>query len=238
MADELTVREKLLLAADTIDQGDGFHIESLTIEAWSKWPQSFGMRTRPDLPDHNRAVAKLSGADGLCGLGWLKHRTANHYQVTAAGRKRASSLRSWAATATPKPAALKVQHGPRKAPQRSNHTDTPTRTATRPKPPAERQETPSCTPPLSAWEIEQVNALAKTPIVSQFSRGLGRRLAWNDAVAFWQAADHVLPTDITTLLTRASEAARTGCQGLPSFGVIANMTALQQLLCNTFGPKP
>ena len=86
----LTVRQKILVAATKLV--GPFALADLVVRAWVLYPESFALKGYPEHPDSNRVQAKLSGADGLCGLGWLEHVDTNTYQVTRRGRLAAREL--------------------------------------------------------------------------------------------------------------------------------------------------
>lgn len=93
---ELTVRQKILMAAVAMGAGtetENFSVEDLIVRSWKMFPESFSLRGFERLyPDSNRVQAKLAGADGLCGLGWLEHTDQRTYQVTRKGRTVARAL--------------------------------------------------------------------------------------------------------------------------------------------------
>lgn len=91
---ELTVRQKLLMAAVAMGtEPEAFTSEDLIVRSWKMFPESFALRGFERLyPDSNRVLAKLAGADGLCGLGWLEHTDQRTYQVTRKGRTVARAL--------------------------------------------------------------------------------------------------------------------------------------------------
>lgn len=94
MGAKLTVRQKILMAAVSLaSDTKAFTVEDLIVRSWEQLPESFSLRgyqTRH--PDSNRVLAKLSGADGLCGLGWLEHSDQRMYRMTRKGRLVAKQL--------------------------------------------------------------------------------------------------------------------------------------------------
>lgn len=85
---ELTVRQKILLAASSLgEEADTFSVEDLVVRSWQFYPEAFSLRGyHGKYPDSNRVLAKLSGVDGLCGLGWLEHIDQRMYRLTRKGR--------------------------------------------------------------------------------------------------------------------------------------------------------
>src|SRR5262245_35323585 len=71
---ELTVPEKILLAADQLEkQGQSpFSAESLIVAAWQHSPRTFGLKGYADqYPDSNKVLSSIMGEKGLARRGWL-----------------------------------------------------------------------------------------------------------------------------------------------------------------------
>lgn len=93
----LTVRRVILVAARDValaTAGERVSTTDLVLRAWALSPARFGLRgAEARHPDSNRVLAKLSGADGLCGVGWLRHVEPGVYRVTDAGRAELRRIR-------------------------------------------------------------------------------------------------------------------------------------------------
>jgi hypothetical protein len=92
----LTVRRILLVAARDValaTAGERVSATDLVLRAWALAPERFGLAGAERYPDSNRVLAKLSGADGLCGLGWLRRVEPGVYRVTDAGRAELRRIR-------------------------------------------------------------------------------------------------------------------------------------------------
>jgi len=102
MTDEkqLTVTEKLLVAAGDLDEGKGksFTAEDLVVAAWRRFPRTFGLRGHndahgvPAYPDSNRVFAEIMGSKPIRKRGQLVKVGEKTYQLTASGREAASAL--------------------------------------------------------------------------------------------------------------------------------------------------
>lgn len=97
---DLTVRDKLLLAALSLEQ-DGripFTAEDLVVNAWSMFPRSFGLKGYvdehdvPRFPDSNRVFAEIMGSKPLRKLGLLVKVGQKTYVLTESGRTQAENL--------------------------------------------------------------------------------------------------------------------------------------------------
>jgi hypothetical protein len=90
----LTTLKKVLVAAASLDNDQqSFTAEDIIVRAWMDFPESFGLRGYQDRhPDSNRVLAKLMGALGLCGRGWLEQTDTKTYRMTPAGRKMVKSF--------------------------------------------------------------------------------------------------------------------------------------------------
>ena len=89
-AEKLNVREKILLAALTIE-AETFDTDTLVVCAWKHYPESFSLGAHP-YPDSNAVIAKLCGKDGLVGLRWFERPAQGTYRVTPVGRNHAIGL--------------------------------------------------------------------------------------------------------------------------------------------------
>lgn len=179
---ELTVRQKIFVAAASLaGQVETFTTEDLVVKVWQLFPESFSLRGHDERhPDSNRVLAKLSGIDGLCGLGWLTHTDQRTYRVTRKGHKVARQLGALLALPAPtKPPAL---------PERATGMVVEARPPRRrppPRLPAEAGAPPA--PPrvvLPDADVAAAVALAKVDALRKFLRG--SPLRFDDACAFWR----------------------------------------------------
>lgn len=97
-----TTRQLLLIAAGKVAAArDGVVPSgSLVMAAWQLAPDRFGLDLDGDRtkhPNSNAVLAKLAGADGLCGLGWLESTGRSLFRVTQRGQR---ELRALGAVAT------------------------------------------------------------------------------------------------------------------------------------------
>ncbi|MBL8600697.1 MAG: hypothetical protein JNK72_02110 [Myxococcales bacterium] len=200
MGAELTVRQKILVAAAALStDAENFTAEELIVRAWELFPESFSLRGyHAKYPDSNRVLAKLSGSDGLCGLGWLEHTDQRTYACTKKGRLVARQLAALqsavgvdlgASEPVEAPArvearpAVSAPAAPAKAPARPR----PARVErAAPTPRAEEKPAPRPTVVLSSLSNTEVAALqqvARAEALRKFLRG--SPLSFNDASAFW-----------------------------------------------------
>jgi len=87
--ENLTVPEKILLAADHLDkQGHSpFSAEALTVTAWQKFSKTFGLKGYTDHhPDSNKILTSIMGEKGLVRRGWLVKMGQKLYALTRDGR--------------------------------------------------------------------------------------------------------------------------------------------------------
>jgi hypothetical protein len=97
----LSVAEKLLMAAITLDAGERrtFTAEDLVVAAWTSFPETFGLRGHlddhgnPMYPDSNRVFMEIMGPKPLRQRGLIEKVGNKRYRVTEAGRQRASETR-------------------------------------------------------------------------------------------------------------------------------------------------
>lgn len=80
-----SVRGRLLLALASL--GGSATTGELTLAAWRAWPESFGLTGHEaEAPCSNSVLAKLSGATGLVGTGYVQRPELGRYALTARGR--------------------------------------------------------------------------------------------------------------------------------------------------------
>ena len=87
--DDFTVPEKILLAADTLDQSgqSPFSAEALIVASWQKFPKTFGLKGYTELyPDSNKILSSIMGEKGLAKRGWLVKMGQKLYALTREGR--------------------------------------------------------------------------------------------------------------------------------------------------------
>ena len=202
MGAELTVRQKILVSAVAIgDELDAFSVEDLIVRCWNMFPEAFSLRGYfAKHPDSNRVLAKLSGADGLCGLGWLEHTDQRMYRVTRKGRVVAKQLQAVLAGVASTPvsvvesaeetveapavtAAAKPSIAPKKDEARVAAPKAPREKRTAAK--AEKVEAAATRPAvtLAPHEVVAVGVIAKGDALRKFLRG--SPLTFADACSFW-----------------------------------------------------
>jgi hypothetical protein len=87
---ELTVPEKILLAAQQLDdRGQSpFSAEALIVASWQKFPKTFGLKGYADqYPDSNKVLSCIMGERGLTRRGWLAKMGQKLYQLTREGKQ-------------------------------------------------------------------------------------------------------------------------------------------------------
>ena len=87
---ELTVPEKILLAADQLEkQGQSpFSAEALIVAAWQHNPRTFGLKGYADqYPDSNKVLSSIMGEKGLARRGWLIKMGQKLYALTREGKQ-------------------------------------------------------------------------------------------------------------------------------------------------------
>jgi len=97
---ELTVSDKLLIAACDLDSGERrtFTAEDLVVAAWTRFPRTFGLRGHhdeqgiPKYPDSNRVFAEIMGSKPIRKRGYLEKVGQKTYQLTVSGRQAAVKL--------------------------------------------------------------------------------------------------------------------------------------------------
>ena len=88
--DDFTVPEKILLAADYLDQmgQSPFSAEALIVASWEKFPKTFGLKGFSEKhPDSNKILSSLMGEKGLARRGWLVKMGQKLYALTREGRQ-------------------------------------------------------------------------------------------------------------------------------------------------------
>lgn len=211
MSAELTVRQKILMAAVAMGSDpENFSVEDLIVRSWKMFPESFSLRGFERLyPDSNRVLAKLSGADGLCGLGWLEHTDQRTYRLSRKGRTVARTLASMQDSAgveitvpaeaaeekaveapSERPAPLRVASEPvMKAVVAKEPRPAPVRAAkpareVKPAAPAASDSRPmTSTATLTPMDVNALQQIAKADALRKFLRG--QPLSFTDACAFW-----------------------------------------------------
>jgi hypothetical protein len=87
--DDFTVPEKILVAADSLDQAgqSPFSAEALIVASWKKFPKTFGLKGYTELyPDSNKILSSIMGEKGLAKRGWLVKTGQKQYALTREGR--------------------------------------------------------------------------------------------------------------------------------------------------------
>lgn len=90
----LSLRELILFAAcDVARSGVDATTARITVRVWQLAPERFGLAGfETSHPDSNRVLAKLSGREGLCAVGWLRRTAPNTLRVTRKGHAKLRSL--------------------------------------------------------------------------------------------------------------------------------------------------
>jgi hypothetical protein len=264
MSAELTVRQKILMAAVAMGSDtENFSVEDLIVRSWKMFPESFSLRGFERLyPDSNRVLAKLSGADGLCGLGWLEHTDQRTYRLSRKGRTVARTLATIqdnvgveapAAEVTEekvveekveRPAPLRVASEPAAKPAPKESRPAPVRAA-KPvrevKPAAVSESRPmTSTATLTAMDVNALQQIGKADALRKFLRG--QPLSFSDACAFWgfssasRAAVVQQRLDMTTdLLKRAVESFSIGVDArIPPLSTCYGLFNLNRLMAEKF----
>ena len=265
MGTELTVRQKILVSAASLSaDAETFSVEDLIVKTWNLYPESFSLRGyHAQHPDSNRVLAKLSGNDGLCGLGWLEHAESRMYRVTRKGRILAkqlsamqAGLASGAAVGIPTlvetvapvaPAApQRTPAAPVAAPPPVARPQSRTTTKATPAP----RSAPVAVPPpaapapcaLSAKDLYALQQVVKADALRKFLRG--HALAFSDACAFWGFSSSSRPAvvqqridETADLLKRAVDSF--GTEGpsdprLPSLSTCYGLFNLHRLMLDKF----
>jgi hypothetical protein len=203
MGAELTVRQKILVSAVALgEEIDAFSVEDLIVRCWNLFPEAFSLRGYfAKHPDSNRVLAKLSGADGLCGLGWLEHTDQRMYRVTRKGRVVSKQLLAILAgngnapVLVPAPEAIAEETGeipvvksiPAPTPKKEEARVAAPRAPRQPRvAKADKGEAQAPVRPavmLAAPEVMAIGAIAKGAALGKFLRG--SPLTFSDACSFW-----------------------------------------------------
>ncbi len=229
MGAELTVRQKILVSAVAQStDSDSFTVEDLVVGTWKLFPESFSLKGYTQYPDSNRVLAKLSGTDGLCGLGWLEHTDQRTYQVTRKGRVVAKQLAGVqsavvgeagdeAEAAPPRPARatpIRVVGSEETAgvvkarPPRAEKAKVPKVAVVTEAP---RKATPAVT--LSTTDLHALGMIAKAEALRKFLRG--SPLSFNDACHFWGISTSMRPAMVQQRLDGTAELLK---RAVESFG--------------------
>lgn len=85
--ERVTVPEKLLIAALEVRKRSAtFTAEDLIVEAWRRYPDTFGLSGYSDrYPDSNRVLTNIMGTKGMRGKGWLRKVGEKQYRLTSTG---------------------------------------------------------------------------------------------------------------------------------------------------------
>ncbi|MEZ4395026.1 MAG: hypothetical protein R3A48_28445 [Polyangiales bacterium] len=184
-----------MAAVTLVDDAEAFTVEDLIVRAWEQFPESFALRGyHARHPDSNRVLAKLSGTDGLCGLGWLEHTDQRMYRITRKGRLVAKQLSAIQAGTAREEAAEVTPERPTRAVERPAVKVVAPAVEKPAKAPAARVERPSrarserAAPrgpvsPLTDSEKYALMMIARGDALRKFLRG--SPLAFSDACAFW-----------------------------------------------------
>lgn len=199
MGSELTVRQKILTAALAVgDEAETFTVEDLIVRAWGLFPESFSLRGYEGRhPDSNRVLAKLSGADGLCGLGWLEHTDQRTYKVTRKGRavlKQLQTLREVnAVEVTPSVVAASVSVSVARTSPRAVRAESSAKESAVAEPVAKPSRASRSVKTVSAprvelstltdLEVQSIQQVARAEALRKFLRG--SPLTFADACGFW-----------------------------------------------------
>ncbi len=164
----LTLRQKILVAAVALtESAPTFTTADLVVRCWAMFPEAFSLKGHASHADSNKVLAKLSGADGLAGFGWIELSAQSTYRVTHRGRRVAEQLR-----AVEKPLPEPVSRAPVSiVPSKPRGCP---RTSKRP-----------ATPPTEFTDAdrEALVRLVRTDSLRKFLRG--SPLSFADACSFW-----------------------------------------------------
>lgn len=94
MNDDLSLRDKILLAADVLDKRTGqFSANELVVAAWKLDYKAFGLEGfAADYPDSNRVLYNLMGRSGIVQQGLLVKVGPKRYGMTKMGRFKVDRL--------------------------------------------------------------------------------------------------------------------------------------------------
>ncbi len=90
----LTIIDRILLAANDLSAKGTFTAEDLVVEVWKRWPDHFGLQGyAKDYPDSNRVLTKIMGSQSaLRRRGLLRKVGPKRYQVTDLGANAARAV--------------------------------------------------------------------------------------------------------------------------------------------------
>ena len=253
MGADLTVRQKILVAASVLgEEADAFSVEDLIVRSWQLYPEAFSLRGYfSKHPDSNRVLAKLSGVDGLCGLGWLEHTDQRMYRVMRKGRVIAKQLQGLAtggalvSAEVDEAAEAPAVNAPKVA-ARKEEAAAPAAAA--PKAARARKAEPkkSAPPPpvveLTVQDVYAVGVIAKSDALRKFLRG--SPLTFADACSFWGFSTSSRPAVVqqrvdaaTDLLKKAVESFGNGASAdprLPPLSTCYGLFNLHRLMSEKF----
>jgi len=87
--DDFTVPEKILLAAENLEQQgqSPFTAEMLIVASWQRFSSTFGLKGFTEkYPDSNKILSSIMGEKGLARRGWLVKMGQKLYALTREGR--------------------------------------------------------------------------------------------------------------------------------------------------------
>lgn len=199
---DFTVRQKILLAAASL--GDAtFTVERLIVRAWERFPESFALRGfEAQHPDSNRVYAKLSGHDGLVGLGWAEHADQRMYRVSREGWRVVRQL-----TAIAQGDARRAEaESPQVEQAPEPRVEKPARTKAVAAPAAHAAR-------LADGELRSLTTIARSDVLRKFLRG--SPLTFADACAFWGVKDSMRPDVVQARVDAVGDVLR---RALEAFG--------------------
>lgn len=93
--DDLTVVERILLAAHALAGAQPFQVEALAVRAWRLWPHRFSLATPQTPHRYVHSVTVFSKMGRLRAEGHANFLAESVYQLTPPGVERAEELRRW-----------------------------------------------------------------------------------------------------------------------------------------------
>ncbi len=245
MGAELTVRQKILVAAASLGSDtEAFGVEELIVKTWTLFPEAFSLRNYAGkYPDSNRVLAKLSGNDGLCGMGWLEHVDSRMYSVTRKGRLLARQLSAMQAGTAPGPGTGTTSTPPaateREKPERAPRVAKEKPLAEKPAKEKPAKEKPVAEKPLittvigvqlSAKDIYALEQVVKADALRKFLRG--QSLSFLDACAFWGFTPSSRPAAVAQRLEETADLLK---RAVESFGTEGGPAPRMPPLATCFG---
>ncbi len=230
----LTLRQKILVAAVALtESAPTFTTADLVVRCWAMFPEAFSLKGHAAHADSNKVLAKLSGADGLAGFGWIELTGQSTYRVTHRGRRVAEGLHvvevprvaevSRPAEALTLPTLVKAPSKRSRAPRSSSPTE------------------PSKSTTLGEGDVAAMTTLARCDALRKFLRG--SPLTFADACSFWGIGRVSVPTAETRvsaagkLLERVVKSfgdAGPGDQRLPPLSTCYGLLNLHRLMVGRF----